>query len=76
MKPLLIIELPYDASMEALEQMNEFAANAQKNGLEDYTILVIQGAKATPYYPCNFITYIFQKIKAWLILRTVKKSLY
>lgn len=75
MKPLLIIEIPAETPRDNYNDLNDMFAELQNKSLKDYTIIVLHGAKGKAYYPCNFITYLFQKIKTWLILKTAKKRL-
>lgn len=75
MKPLLIFKFTaeeYDPDKEKI--FNDYLRDLVKDGnLTEYEILVLWGGDVKVYYPFNFITFYYQKIKAWLILRTWKK---
>jgi hypothetical protein len=76
MKPLLIFKFTseeYDP--EKAEKFDEYIQDIMKDGnLTDYEIIVLWGGDAKVYYPFNFITFYYQKLKTWLILKIRKNK--
>lgn len=73
MRPLMIIKLPDDISEECAHDIDEHYNELSKGMLSEYDIIVHSGLDIKVYYPHKPITFYYQKLKLWLILKMVKK---
>lgn len=77
MKPLIIVQFETDVDRENVKMFDEFLRKEINTGgvLEGYDAIVFQGdAKFSVHYPCKPISYYFNKIKAWVFLKIVKRK--
>lgn len=74
MKPLILIKLPDDCSSK---EVNDDLAKSVEHLGDDYNIIIYNIAEIKVYALwLNPITYLFNKLKVWLILRTQKNKLF
>ena len=72
MRPLIVITIPaYDYDPEKHDQIDKSLSGLSK----DYDILLLYGDVKVRVYGIPFLIKIYYKIKAWLILKTLKKNI-
>lgn len=77
MKPLIIVQFDPYVDIKNVEQFEKVLNEQVQIGgaLEGYNAIVVQGdAKFSVHYPCKPISYYFNKIKAWVFLKIVKRK--
>lgn len=77
MKPLIIFEFDTLVERENIQKFEEALRHECKEGgsLDGYNCIVLQGdMKVSVHYPHKPISYYFNKLKAWLILKIWKRK--
>lgn len=72
-RPLMIVKLPDGISEDSAREIDKHYNELSKGLLSGYDIIVQSGLEIKVYYPSKPISFYYQKLKTWLILKIVKK---
>lgn len=71
MKPLLIFKFD-DYDPDKAKQFDEYIRKTDM--FKKYDVIILWGGDCKVYYPFNFISWTYNKLKAWVILKIWKKK--